>query len=192
MKRCPRCKSTKPLEEFYPNSIFRDGHNRICKQCQLSAGRALNYMPDTTLTHKRCIKCRLDKGIDHFWASKRQKDGYQIYCNDCSKSNTLKRRFRVWKYGAKHRGLEFSLTFNDIESLPQMCYYTQIPLTVEPNHNHTLSLDRVDSSKGYIKDNVVFCCSFINLMKGKLSYEQFINACRNIVIIHDGRKINYE
>ncbi len=33
MKRCPRCKETKPLEDYHLNRGRRDGHQSTCKTC---------------------------------------------------------------------------------------------------------------------------------------------------------------
>lgn len=41
-------------------------------------------------------------------------------------------------------------------------------------------LDRIDSSKGYIKGNVVTCCKKCNLAKSDLSYKEFINHIKKI------------
>jgi hypothetical protein len=82
---------------------------------------------------------------------------------------------------AKYRGIRFELTIEDLERLPLICHYTGMPLTMEPNSYYTVSLDRVDSSRGYTKDNVVFCCGFINRMKQELTVEQFIMACKAVV-----------
>ena len=35
MKRCQRCKETKPLDEFFANKGEYDGHARMCKPCQV-------------------------------------------------------------------------------------------------------------------------------------------------------------
>lgn len=41
-------------------------------------------------------------------------------------------------------------------------------------------LDRVNSSKGYIKGNVVPCCKKCNLAKSDMSYQDFINHIKRI------------
>lgn len=40
------------------------------------------------------------------------------------------------------------------------------------------SLDRIDSSKGYIKGNVQFVCHMANVAKNDYTYEQMIEFCR--------------
>lgn len=44
----------------------------------------------------------------------------------------------------------------------------------------TASLDRIDSSKGYTLDNVQWVHKDVNLMKNKMSNEEFINWCNLI------------
>lgn len=61
-----------------------------------------------------------------------------------------------------------------------MCYYRRHNLLPEDNSlDHVrrelpLSLDRVDSSKGYIRGNIQWVTKRINWMKGDLSMEEFL------------------
>ncbi len=41
-------------------------------------------------------------------------------------------------------------------------------------------LDGIDSSKGYVKDNIVPCCSTCNHMKWNLSAKDFIARAKKI------------
>ena len=59
-----------------------------------------------------------------------------------------------------------------------ICPYTKIPMLLLPNSKQChgkcdapekASLDRIDASKGYIKDNVEFVCVVVNLAKRKMS-----------------------
>jgi hypothetical protein len=65
-----------------------------------------------------------------------------------------------------------------------ICPYTRIKLYVakrkqkDNDHRYLASLDRIDSSKGYIKGNVQFVSTSINYMKNKMTDQQtkeFIN-----------------
>lgn len=64
------------------------------------------------------------------------------------------------------------------------CAFTKIPLSFGQKHNdtsgRTASLDRIDSSKGYIEGNVQWVHKEINRMKGNLSNKSFIDLCRSV------------
>lgn len=75
---------------------------------------------------------------------------------------------------AKHRariaGIFFDLDYRDIE-IPTHC-----PISGEPIE--TPSLDRVDNSKGYTKDNVAVVSWRMNRLKDKGTIEDFENILR--------------
>ncbi len=45
----------------------------------------------------------------------------------------------------------------------------------------TISLDRIDSSKGYVPGNVQFVHKHINIMKNKFDQDYFISLCKSII-----------
>lgn len=81
-------------------------------------------------------------------------------------------RYYVYKHkNATNRGLEFTLTFNDIRRLlsTKRCKYTGIELT-KPEGNGTpkptdRTLERIDNTKGYVTGNVVAVCHAANQLK---------------------------
>lgn len=86
-------------------------------------------------------------------------------------------KYGKWKDNAKVRGIEWSLTMEQLQSMPLICHYTGQELTLEINNFNTVSLDRIDSNKGYVLDNVVFCLTRINVMKSNMTKEEFISLC---------------
>lgn len=63
------------------------------------------------------------------------------------------------------------------------CYYSGLPITLPTkwdDRTYTASVDRTDSSKGYIKGNVRFVHKYVNIMKNKFSEEFFLEMCKNI------------
>ncbi len=103
-------------------------------------------------------------------------------------SNTLSGRFSIWKKNAERRKLRWQITFEYVESISKLCFYTGEKLTLKSNCYNTISLDRIDSKKGYIKNNVVACCSVINLMKNDLPINDFYKICKKITE-HKTRRI---
>lgn len=81
------------------------------------------------------------------------------------------RKYLALEASATHRGLEFTLTFSQYKKLyeTRKCFYTKKKIS---HKDHTFSLDRVDSSKGYTKGNVVACDKRLNELKSNLTFEQ--------------------
>lgn len=106
---------------------------------------------------------------------------------------------------ARHRkkfpaGPEFDLDTdylqNVIESQRGVCAYTGRPLSgysisTSPfrSSSESLSIDRIDSRKGYVKGNVVVCFLDANVAKGTLSYQEFLSLCRSVVSCADSAQI---
>ena len=82
---------------------------------------------------------------------------------------------------AKGRTKEFSINTSDLlEVLIKQngrCAYTKLPLLATANQFNTVSLDRVDSSKGYVVGNIQLVCAAINKMKQEYTEEVFLLFC---------------
>lgn len=90
---------------------------------------------------------------------------------------------------ATDRGLEFSITIEDLwnQWIKQngLCALTGRKLilknTAKTFSKKTASVDRIDSSRGYIIDNVRWVHKDINQIKWKFTDKEFINICNEIV-----------
>ena len=95
------------------------------------------------------------------------------------------------KNNAKRRrsgSIDFDVSIEYIWNLflkqDRKCSITGIPLTFANTwHDHlsTASLDRIDSSKGYVEGNVQWVHKAINKMKTDFSQEDFIKWCEVVV-----------
>lgn len=90
-----------------------------------------------------------------------------------------------WKKCAKDRNLEWSLSFDDLDALWEKqegkCIFTGTVMCTKSGAINKGSLDRIDSNKGYMKDNVQFTCSDINFAKKNKTDEDFIKMCLAVV-----------
>jgi hypothetical protein len=55
-----------------------------------------------------------------------------------------------------------------------LCHYTGLPMKLSrDNTKSSVSIDRLDSNKGYVEGNVVLCRADVNIMKGNMSITEF-------------------
>lgn len=87
---------------------------------------------------------------------------------------------------AKERGLDFDLTKKDI-TIPDMCPLLEIPIMVMGGKvtANSPSIDRVNNSKGYVKDNVMVISHQANTCKNSLSDHQLRIFAKNILRVLD-------
>ena len=61
-----------------------------------------------------------------------------------------------------------------------VCAISGIEMTCKTHNRYILSIDRIDSKKGYIKGNIHLVCSVINMMKNEYSMKEFMRECENM------------
>lgn len=91
-------------------------------------------------------------------------------------------------YGAKRRNISFEISKDYVWNLfiqqNGKCKYTKLQLKWgscdKKNNAITASLDRIDSSKGYIEGNVQWVHKIIQPMKMNMSHKKFIKLCKII------------
>lgn len=167
-KACSKCKRKLPLEMFNKsNGVFIC----YCRKCQTNVAREWR-LRNLDKVRRREKSYRISN-----------RDQIRLHQKKYMKEwvSRLKSRFVCWRKRARLRKIPFDLTLEQLDSMPLVCHYTGNALVLESNKWNTISLDRLDSSKGYTINNVVYCCSFVNLMKHTLSYDNFIESCKTIV-----------
>ena len=145
--------------------------------------------------HVRC-KC----GNENFILANTLRRGNSTCCRDCGNSkhykgigNLSSTFFSRILEGARARNIEVSITMEYIlellEKQEYKCALSGIHLIMSKTFSKdrtnqasstTASLDRIDSSKGYIPGNVQWVHKDVNLMKNKFDNQYFINMCKNI------------
>ena len=94
------------------------------------------------------------------------------------------RKYLVKEANAKTRGLEFDISFTTYARIvrSEKCQLSGLPLCKD-----TVTIDRIDNSRGYITGNVVACHLNVNTLKGTieghnvLSIEIFNKALTNTI-----------
>ena len=136
---------------------------------------------------KLCGRCKKWISVKHFNASSQSWDLLHGFCRICASddntrlykkyNNSLESIFNITKRSAKYRGKSFNLTLKQIQSLwdkqKGICYYSGVEMTTETNNPNKLTIDRMDSTKGYELDNVALCTYRVNLMKREMTITEF-------------------
>lgn len=132
------------------------------------------------IVEKLCPECGEFKNISDFSISSRKADGYSEYCKDCLKYS-LKKRYARYIKGAENRNLEFNISKSDFDYITkQPCaycgQYSSVYKGIQIN-----GIDRIDSKLGYIKENIVPCCTVCNRMKLDYEKEEWIKQMKLIL-----------
>lgn len=124
------------------------------------------------------ISCGCSHIDAHKELTKRKYKGY----NDLSKTF-----YTQIVRSAKKRNIEFELTIEFLWELylkqEKKCALSGVEITIQKEKCtlNTASLDRIDSSKGYIESNVQWVHKIINISKNSLSNDDFYWWCLQVV-----------
>ena len=107
------------------------------------------------------------------------------------KYSSTKNNIPTRKNRGRRTPLTFNVTLQQISTLYE-CQQHKCALSgisLEPERTKTLqqqnlSIDRIDSFKGYEPDNIQLVDKRINMMKGSLSNEDFIELCTLVAEYH--------
>lgn len=114
------------------------------------------------------------------------------YHGTSKKDAAITKMFGSYKRNADTRGFCFEITQDDFTSVVlepcqycgaqprETCYSEQVRVQVAMN-----GVDRIDSTKGYTKENVVPCCTTCNNAKRTMTVAEFLQWARRVVL-HNG------
>jgi hypothetical protein len=165
------------------NKILKDSTKLYCS-CLICGQNDINkFKKDNKKKCKDCIN--KDSSVRYQKLSDIDKKKYLIRQHKWVKNNIIKCRILSAKHRAKKKDLEFDIDEDFINNLlieqNYKCKYSgNILDTSSVGSQDTkmniygLSIDRIDSKKGYTKDNVVLVASIVNTMKNELTETDFL------------------
>ena len=160
--------------------IGRDYINDFLSKEDYSSVRA--YRPPKAIDRDRseCNKCGAATLNSEFPYIISKRDGRRLsYCKDCrykqSRENLKANPKAAWKdkqsrLKNNRRGWDYNLPpdylLNLWELQNEKCFYTDGPIVISSEVlREAASVDRVDTSLGYVKDNLVLCQKRVNSIK---------------------------
>jgi len=148
---------------------------------------------------KKCFCCKVEKPYTLFFRHSQTEDGYHSWCKNCCTAGNVKSRakqnstiegranvfLRNAKIAAAKRKHPFTLVLSDIVECwslqNSVCAYSGRKMTLESGRLNTVSIERIDSTKGYVPENTILVCQAINRMKSDFEYEDFYALCKDVV-----------
>lgn len=143
--------------------------------------------------------CKCDCGNEIEVIGARLRNGSKKHCG-CKKTNYNLNKditktdiipvsyYNGIKQGATNRKIIFDLTINDMHEkyIEQrgICALSGVELVPPKNmfnkNPNKASLDRIDSRKGYVIDNIQWVTATINIIKSDLKENEFVELCRKV------------
>ena len=162
-KVCKDCGNYLSLDDFHIKNSMKDNRRNTCKVCITEVSKR-SYEKNK---HKRRVKEIKDRSTveGHF---------KHIISN-------IKKR-------SKDKGLDCDIEYKTLMGLWEeqdgRCKLTGRPLTVQKGVGilqTTCSVDRIDSSKGYVIGNIRLVCDVVNIMKGTMTDIELKEWCVCVV-----------
>lgn len=161
--------------KYTGNFKFKDRGRAFEIRCECGA---ITYQPLSRIKQgRKCKKCNLPWGKNHpLFSGLEELSGSKFYR---IKSHCLRGKDRILKFNLNIRYIwELYLAQN------RKCIFTGLELNFEnkirKDSNYiegNASLDRIDSSKGYVKGNVQWVHKSVNIMKQDMPDAEFIKWC---------------
>lgn len=175
-KTCTKCQIEKEFKFFSKDKTHADGYRSNCKSCISSYMKEYfveNREEITDKRHQRYIENReeeLTKGKvrrtrnGHIWNENRKRK---------HEKDPLSNIVSCASRRAKKKGMEFDLKKEDL-SIPEFCPVLGIKLYTSrgrPTANSP-TIDRIDNSRGYTKDNVIIVSYKANTIKNNSTLKE--------------------
>lgn len=182
---CSECEKELPDTEYYFNK--QGGRRHACKACVKIKNRE-KYNSDPELRKKRQERA-LRYAENEQWLIDRKTRSANFYKSMRGRAKTLFKG--IERRSSKHpEDVDFDYTFI-LEKLEKgVCEVTGLPFDFDrvddKFHNpYAPSVDRIDSSVGYTKDNTRVVIWQYNLMKGEISDEELLELCKVIINVSE-------
>jgi hypothetical protein len=176
--RCRVCGEEKEIERFCRDAAYSSGFSNRCRECKAVNDR--KTYRNRTDAHRALMRVRRADKIHRV--------------NDARKSEEWKNRnarqllIYAARRSARDRGLEMTITRDDVK-IPEFCPLLGIRLVrgAKSNRDFSPSLDRIDSSKGYVPGNVWVVSYRANRIKNNATPDELLMLATRLMDYETGK-----
>jgi hypothetical protein len=148
----------------------KDTTPRVCKTCEKILPVSMFPVNGAGYYEGSCIWCKSQRMKDEY-KQKKLENGAAYWAI----------RLKAIKQGAKKRKLSCTIKAGDLKAVFEaqggLCYYTGLPMKIG-------SVDRIDSDCGYVPGNIIMCERYLNVFRGDMPRDEFIELCRAVARRH--------
>lgn len=156
------------------------------KSCELRETLEQSILSQAQFTSRKAVIL-----LAKYKTVRRNEDGKLIYTYDANTNKQYRRgscishKLQQSKRNAKAKGLEYDLTLEFMRDLwakqEGLCALSGRPLGNIGDGYDSPSIDRIDNSKGYLKNNVHWLLWRVNEMKKDMDLKEFLKLCKDCV-----------
>lgn len=191
--RCFCNKCLKTLSKFEKQHIWRinkgDYHEetRECLNCGKTWIVEVKNNVKTTRIKHFCLECNnILQQKDKDRLCRLKIEGFHEKEKESRRSSYKRNIIHNMVSNAKERALMKGLAFNLEDSdiiIPKLCPLLKVPFILgeKGNYEYTPTIDRIDNSKGYTKDNVWIITKKANSMKNSATLDELHTFCTNVL-----------
>lgn len=160
-KICTKCNEEKVLTQFHKLKHGKYGRHSICMECR----KKYDNSEKRKAKRREYMRRRGYTEEDKYYYAERRVNQPEWYLHQGAKRR------------AKQRGIEFTLNIDDI-IIPGYCPVLGIKLEMTATekkykaNDNSPSIDRIDSTKGYHKDNIAIISYRANIVKNSGTAEE--------------------
>jgi len=192
IKKCNKCGIEKELSLFIKNKKCKNGYGGTCKECSNKYSKKWKQINSTELSQKRRFEYAQNEGV----ISKQREI-------ERRKNYPLRTRCQILRSGmmdrSKTKKIDFDKDFFTVKYLMNRltenpyceCCHTKLDIGFKEDgqkNDSSPSMDRVDSNRGYTKDNVAILCWRCNKHKQDSNSQElrmladFIDKWNNVAL----------
>lgn len=164
-KFCSRCRRTRVASKFYIRRL----------RSKIGGGQYI-------VIREWCKDCdakyqRIDRPKRNKWKREYRRKRFGGI------NHHVQERISQWRKKTKGSDLTVSYLIDLYNKQRGYCYYTGIKMKFAVGRAcaDSLSVDRVNPKRGYMKGNIVFCTYFANTAKGVLNQVKFYKFCESVI-----------
>ncbi len=188
MKKCISCGEVKTLDAFHRS---KDSRQRKCKLCVSHWHREYNSRPE--IKAAKAPRVRAYNKVYRANNLEKSRSDYKIW----RVKNPVQSLGKSLRRALRRRPTENHVTVKELVSMfndqAGRCALSDVKMTwgLGAYFPTSISIDRIDSSKGYTKDNVRLLCYAVNAFKGVWGDDHVIAIAKAIANKHNPEQMHW-